>query len=376
MNYLDSPEEQSFRLELRAWLEDRMSDPTRYESDDEFRFDHYSPKWHKDLYDAGWLGLSWPECYGGRGLSTIYDAILNEEVARVGAPAVPHISFLGRAIMTYGTEDQKQRVLPTLLSGQVRWCQGFSEPGSGSDLASLSTRAVRVGDRYEITGQKIWTGRAQFSDRCLVLARTNPELPKHKGISAFVVNLRQDAINIQPIRQITGSRLFATVFYDQAVVAVEDRIGEEGDGWRIAMQTVAFERGPADIGYISRYRRALERIEEFVRTGGVPGGRGTDAAIGRLHMAIETLSLRVKESLFARVNGGMPGPESSVDKLLMAEVEQLLGRAAFDLRGPKSLLGEDPETAYEYLFSRSLSIMGGTTQIQKNIIAGRILGLR
>lgn len=374
MDYRDSESEAEFRRALRAWLAAYMASDETNAREEEFKYDVYDADWHRRLYEGGWMGLSWPPEYGGRGLTPMYDAILNEEVGRAGAPQVPHVSFLGRALLGFGTEEQKRRYLPGLLSGATRWCQGFSEPGAGSDLAAMRTRAERRGNRYFFSGQKVWTSRAQFASKCLLLARTDPSVPKHRGISAFVVDMQQPGVVCRPIRQITGSRVFCEVFLDDASAPEEDRIGAEGQGWELAIRTLAYERGPADIGFISKYQRMLAQIEaEYLRQGS--SASAGPELIGQIHASIEALRLRVVESLAERATGREPGPESSIDKLLMAQTDQLLGRVYLEQRAADAVLGLAPQAIYSYLYSRAASIMGGTAQIQKNIIATRLLGL-
>ena len=374
MDYRDSPDEADFRANLRAWLSTYMGRDREKPEDDEFKYDVYEAEWHKQLYDDGWMGLSWPCEYGGRGLTPIYEAILNDEVGRAGAPQVPHVSYYGRAILDFGSEKQKRRYLPDLLSGNTRWCQGFSEPGAGSDLAAMRTKATRRGDRYFFSGQKIWTSRAQFASKCLLLARSDPSSAKHKGISAFVVDMDQPGVECRPIRQMTGSQAFCEVFFDDASAPLEDLIGEEGQGWTLAMQTLAYERGPADIGFISKYQRLLVQIENEYAGRAVESSEAS-TTLGRLHVSIEALRLRVLQSLSDRQRGREPGPESSIDKMLMAQTDQLLGRVYYDLYAADACLGLAPESLYTYLYSRAATIYGGTAQIQKNIIATRLLGL-
>ena len=371
MDYRDSAEEAVFRKELRSWLAHRAGEARVNERGAEFAYDLYDRTWHTDLYEGGWMGLSWPVAYGGRGLSSIYEAILNDEVGAFSAPDVPHVGFLGRAILDFGTEEQKASFLPGLLNGSQTWCQGFSEPGAGSDLAALSTRAERTTGGYVITGQKVWTSRAQFADYCLILARTDPAAPKHRGISCFVLEMKQPGVVVKPIRQITGSQAFCEVFLDEANCPEENRIGGEGEGWRLAMQTVAYERGPADVGFISRYRRLLGQLEAGVHE----PNAAKAVELGRLYVSVETLRLRVLESLSRRVNGNRPDATSSIDKLLMTETEQLIGKALFDFAGAVPILDANVQELYRYLYSRASSIYGGSSQIQKNIVAERVLYL-
>jgi alkylation response protein AidB-like acyl-CoA dehydrogenase len=371
VNFDDSPEEASFRAELRAWLAGNAPSGPRPDTDDE-RFAELT-RWHKALHAGGWMGLSWPVEHGGRGLSQTFEAIFNDEVGAAGAPDPPHIGFLGRAILQYGTDEQRGRFLPGLLSGDEVWCQGFSEPNAGSDLASLRTRATLDGDHYVVSGQKVWTSDAQYADWCLFLARTDADAPKHKGISAFVVRMDTPGITVRPLVQITGSREFCEVFYDDVVVPADQLVGQPGQGWSLAMTTVAFERGPADIGFTSRYRRSLKRLEDAARAGELRDDPALRVQLARAYVDVEVLRLHVLRSLSSRT--GDPGPEGSIDKLLMTRTEQRLAHTAMDLLGAAPHLDREDEWLHTYLFSRGQSIMGGTEQVQKNIVAQRVLGL-
>ena len=222
--------------------------------------------WQRSLYAGGWLGLSWPVEYGGRGLNPFYDAILNEELGAAGiAHAAPPVGWLGRAILAAGTEEQRRRHLPSLLNGETSWCQGFSEPGAGSDLASLRTLAQRDGEVYRVTGQKLWTSGAQFADWCLLLARTDRDVPKHKGITAFTVRMDTPGITVRPFKQAWGGTRFCEVFFDGAEVPVGDRLGDEGEGWPLATVVLAYERGPSELGVVATFRAALQRAGPLER---------------------------------------------------------------------------------------------------------------
>jgi alkylation response protein AidB-like acyl-CoA dehydrogenase len=371
IDFRDTPDEADFRNRLRAWVADVLPTIQLPSSVDEH--DRAEGPWHRLLYSGGWVGLSWPEKYGGRGLEATYEAILSDVLSEAGAPPPPAIGFLGRALQMYGSEDQKERFLPGLLSGEVQWCQGFSEPDAGSDLASLRTRAIRDGDVYKVAGQKVWTSRASWADWCLLLVRTDPDVRKHAGISCLVVDMRSRGIEVRPLLQITGSTRFAEVFFDEVEVPLDQRIGEEGEGWTIAMTTVKYERGPADIGAIAKDRRALGRLEEMQEHDLLPDS--APQVLGHLYMQIEVLRLHVLAGLSRRVLTGGAGAETSVDKLLMIRTEQRLGHAALQLLGSSICQGEDQDWAFNYLHSRAASIYGGTEQIQKGIVATQILGL-
>jgi len=370
VDYDDSAEEAAFRVRLRAWLASHDPGPPPPIADSGAEHD-YKRRWHRTLFAGGWVGLSWPKAYGGQELSPIFEAIFNEELGAAGiAHAAPPVGWLGRAILAYGTEEQRQRHLPGLLSGDTAWCQGFSEPGAGSDLAALRTFAERDGDTYAVTGQKLWTSGAQFADWCLLLARTDREAPKHKGITAFTVRMDTPGITVRPMKQAWGGTRFCEVFFDAVRVPVTDRIGEEGAGWPLATVVLAYERGPSELGVIATYRHELRRL--------VPASSGdpvAEEALARAYVAVEACRLHLLESLTRRAHGEAPGPGSSVDKLLMIRSEQALGSLVLDAAGARGVTGDDGSVASRYLWSRAASVYGGSEQIQRNIIAQRILGL-
>jgi len=368
---LDDPRLAEFRNELRAWLaEHAPREPVPLHGEERAR---YGAVWHRSLHQGGWMGLSWPEAYGGRGFPAVYEAVLNDEIGRAGAPAAPHVGFLGRALLHHGTEGQRRRFLPSLLSGEEVWCQGFSEPGAGSDLAALSTRAVLLGDHYLVNGQKIWTSDAAWADWCLLLVRTDPDAPKHRGISALVVDMATPGIEVRPIVQINGDTEFNEVFFTDVAVPVDAVVGAPGDGWRIAMTTVGYERGPADVGFSSRYARLLAELVALARANGVDEQQRL--ALARAHVQVEVLRAHVNRSLARRDDGAVPGPEGSVDKLLSTRTEQLLHHTAMDLFGAAPLTGDGAEVLSAYLYSRAASIAGGTSQIQRTIVAERLMGM-
>jgi alkylation response protein AidB-like acyl-CoA dehydrogenase len=371
MDLRDSGAEREFRQALRRWLETNA--PEILVGDEEARAEALIA-WHRKLYDAGYLGLDFPKEAGGQGLSPIYEAILNEEVGLAGAPPLPSISYLGKAVLHYGSEEQRRTVLPGLLSGRTRWCQGFSEPGAGSDLAALQTRASRDGDDFIVTGQKVWTSEASHADWMMLLARSEPEAPKHRGLSFFLVPMESQGIEVRPVVQMNGGTEFNEVFMDGVRVAAKHMLGEPGQGWQIAMTMLEYERGPADSGFSSRYQSVIARLErEFARRDEVTVGEHEE--LGRAFVAIEVLRTHVLRSLSARLQGGRPGAEGSIDKLLQTRTEQELHHIVMDLLEPRPLLEERSPWLYEYLYSRGQSIMGGTAQIQRNIVAQRVLGL-
>lgn len=360
MDFRDSPSEAAFRARLRGWLQERAGTfPT---SGDDYW--ERQPEWHRALYAAGFFGLSWPKRYGGHELPPVYDVILDEELARAGAPARPSLGYLVQGLGRHGGEELQQRFLPGMINGTERWCQGFSEPGAGSDLASLTTSATREGDEYVVHGHKVWTSYSDVADWCLLLARTDPDVPRHRGISAFVISMHQPGIEQRPLRMINGvTREFGQVLFDGARVPAGQMVGAPGEGWALAMTVVGHEREPSTLGFAARYGKLVRQLRSRV-DGAVP------EELAWAEVQTEMLRLHVRRRLSEQLDGVVHGPDGSLDKLLMTWVEQSVGHAALAVCGT-----DDPEMLGDYLYSRAQSVMGGTSQIQKNIIAGRILGL-
>jgi len=368
MDFRDTPEEATFRAELRSWLAANTpaSDPgQRIEA---------TAEWHRALAAAGYVGLTLPADYGGRGLPPSFEAILNDEIGYGGYPPPPAIHHITNAIALFGSEEHKARHLPGMLSCTVRWCQGFSEPGAGSDLASLRTRATRRGDAYVVTGQKIWTSEAMWSQWCFLLCRTEADQAAHRGLSVLLVPLDTPGIERRPIITASGTQEFAEVFFDDAEVPAGNILGAPGQGWAIAMQLLGYERGPGDMGWVARLMRMLAILEEDVSNGAVQADDAARRTIAQAWVAMEALRLHVKRTLSSRLDGSVPGPEGSVDKLLLTEVDQLVSRVIMDVRGARSLVDEDPWLD-AYFWSRAQSIFGGTQQIQRTVVAQRVLGM-
>jgi alkylation response protein AidB-like acyl-CoA dehydrogenase len=373
VDFGDSPGEAAFRDRLRGWLVDNNPGlPASSTSDDYWAG---QAAWHRALYDAGFFGLSWPAEIGGRALPAVYDVIVDEELAVAGAPPRPSLGYLVQGILEHGSEDVRQRFLPGIINGRDRWCQGFSEPDAGSDLASLRTRAERDGDDWVITGHKVWTSYSDVADSCLLLARTDPEVPKHKGLSAFRVAMRQPGIEQRPLRMINGiTSEFGEVLFDGARVPGSDMIGEPGEGWRLAMTVVSHEREPGELGYVARYKKVVKELSTLVRDDPDRCGPEQVRDLGWALVEAEMLRLHVCRRLSDRLDGISHGPDGSVDKLLMTQVEQAVGHAALAVGGAAHDGGDDTWLKV-YLYSRAQSVMGGTSQIQRNLVAGRILGL-
>lgn len=363
MDFRDSTEEAAFRDRLRTWLiEQKGKFPT---SGDEYWA--RQGDWHRALYGGGFFGTSWPKRYGGQDLPPVYDVIVDEEIAKAGAPPRPSLGYLVVGLSHHGSEELRQRFLPGMINGTERWCQGFSEPGAGSDLASLSTTATPDGDdpdTYVINGHKIWTSYSDVADWCLLLARTDKGAPKHRGISAFIVDMHQPGIEQRPLKMISGvTKEFGQVLFDGARVPTENMVGAPGEGWRLAMTVVGHEREPSTLGFSARYGKTVRHLAS--RVDGAPPQELLWAWV-----QTEMLRLHVRRRLSEQLDGITHGPQGSLDKLLMTWTEQSVGHAALETVGTS-----DEEMFGAYLYSRAQSVMGGTSQIQKNIIAGRILGL-
>jgi alkylation response protein AidB-like acyl-CoA dehydrogenase len=375
MDYGDSSAEAEFRTRLRNWLADNTPELPASSTSDEYW--HAQGEWHQSLYDAGFFGMSWPTEIGGQGLPSVFDVILDEELTNAHAPPRPSCGYLVHGIAEHGGEEVRQRFLPGIINGRDRWCQGFSEPDAGSDLASLRTRAELDGaaGEYVVTGHKIWTSYSDVADWCLLLARTDPEAPRHKGISAFAIPMDQPGIEQHPIRMINGiTAEFGEVVFDGARVPAANMIGEPGDGWRLAMTVVSHEREPGELGVVSRYRKTVAELAEKVAADPRRHGTGTRRDLAWAIVESEMLRLHVARRLSARMDGIEHTPQGSIDRLLMTTTEQTVGHASVAVEGAGHG-GGDQTALRSYLYSRAATVMGGTAQIQRNLIATRILDL-
>jgi alkylation response protein AidB-like acyl-CoA dehydrogenase len=369
-----TPEEAAFRDEVRAWLESNHPgpEPEGEEAKFEFRRD-----WQRRLYDAGWAGISWPKEYGGRGATLIEQAIFSEEMARAKAPSPANVLGLvmgGPVVIAHGTEEQKERFLEPILSGEEIWCQGFSEPESGSDLASLKTKAVRENGGWRVTGQKVWTTYAHEAKWCMLLARSDADAPKHKGLTYFICDMQQDEVEVRPLRQITGEAEFNEIFFEGARVPDENLVGGEGNGWNVAITTLMHERAGIGAASAIQVRRDLEELIAEINERGLGGDPVIRQRIAELKIGIEALRFGALRSLTQQMKVGIPGPEGSLAKWEWANLNQSLTEVAADVLGPEAL-ERGSEWAYRLLRSRANSIEGGTTDVMKNIIAERVLGL-
>jgi alkylation response protein AidB-like acyl-CoA dehydrogenase len=360
LDYRDSAGEAEFRARLRTWL---AGNAKRYALTGDEYWTRYG-EWHRVLYEAGFFGLSWPASYGGRDLPPVYDVILDEELALAGAPPRPSLGYLVTGLGRHGSEELRRRFLPGMINGTERWCQGFSEPAAGSDLAALTTAAVPDGDEYVISGHKIWTSYSDVANWCLLLARTDQGAPRHKGISGFVVSMHQAGVEQRPLRMINGvTTEFGQVRFDGARVPAANMVGAPGEGWALAMTVVAHEREPSTLGFTARYGKTVRALA--AQTEG-----STPAELAWAHVQTQMLYAHVRRRLSEQLDGMTHNSDGSLDKLLMTWTEQAVGHAALAVAGTG-----DAGALSEYLYSRAQSVMGGTSQIQKNIIAARILGL-
>jgi alkylation response protein AidB-like acyl-CoA dehydrogenase len=368
-------EEQAFRDEVRAWIDENHPGPSPSGGDQEqFLFER---EWQRKMHADGWAGVSWPKEFGGRGATLIEQAIFGEEMARAKAPRPANVLGLvmgGPVVIAHGTEDQKERFLEPILSAEEIWCQGFSEPESGSDLASLKTKAVKENGGWRVTGQKVWTTFAHEAKWCMLVARTDPDVPKHKGLTYFICDMEQDAIDVRPLRQITGEAEFNELFFEDAYIPDENLIGGEGNGWMVAITTLMHERaglgGSAALGLSI----ALGELIELAQERGVADDPDIRQRIAKLKISIEALRLGALRALTQQMKVAIPGPEGSISKLQWADTNQALTELAAEVGGPDALQKGDL-WAYRLLRARANSIEGGTTEVLKNIVAERVLGL-
>ena len=380
-----SAEDEAFRQEVRTWLEEALADGFAHlkgrghlgEMDVEMEG---RLAWERKLAEGRWTCVSWPEEHGGRGLSLYREVIFYEEYARSGAPGrVNHVGehLLGPTLIHHGTPAQRERFLPGIRAGTEIWCQGYSEPNAGSDLANVQTRAVRDGEEWVIDGQKVWTSLAPWAQWCFVLCRTNPELPRHKGISCLLVPMDQPGVSIVPIKQITGSAEFAEVFFEGARTAADLVVGPVDGGWKVAMGTLAIERGASTLGQQLMFDGELQRVVAAARRTGAAQDPTIRDRLADLWMRLRVMRLNNLRTLSAHNAAAELPPAAMITKLYWATWHRELGEVAMDIlgvAGPEVAL-ELPELQRLFLWSRSDTIYGGTNEIQRNIIATRALGL-
>ena len=380
-------EDEAFRQEVAHWLEQHLQgefEQLRFRGGpgDEHMFPEERKAWEREMAKGGWIGLGWPRECGGRGLSISQQVIFHEEYARAGGPGrMGHIGegLAGPTIAAFGTDEQKRRFLPGILEGREFWCQGYSEPGAGSDLAGVKTRARLEGDRWLINGQKVWTSLAHESDWCFVIARTEPGSVGHKGLSFFLVPMHQANIRVQPIQQITGTSEFNEVFFDDAETAADNIVGAPGEGWKIAMALLGFERGVSTLGQQMLFQNELDEIVRIARVNGAAEDPVLRQRLARAWAGLRTLRYNSLRMLSGPQDGSLR-PEAMSYKLAWSTWHVELGKLAMDVLGPQAeiLDGEPYELSRLqslFLFTRSDTIYGGSNEIQRNIIAERALGM-
>jgi len=376
-----------FRDELRAWLKANLERPWREEVRNpqatEDSLVELRRAWQRKLYKAGYLGMGWPAEWGGRGATEVEQAIFEEEIARADAPQIPNflgIGLLGPALIHHGSEEQRRRFIPPMLSADEIWCQGFSEPGAGSDLAALRTSARLDGDDFVLNGQKIWTTFGPWADWIFVLCRTDAS-DRYGGISFVLCKLDTPGVTVRRLRQITGESEFGEVFFEDARVPKENLVGQIGEGWRIAMTVLAYERGAMSLAFAARFERDVQRLAQACKEIG-----RTDAAarekLARLLVENEVMRANGLRNLANLADGKKPGPESSIEKLVWSEFDKRFRETALDILGAGGQLLRSSDAARtdvdwerEFLWSRAGTIYSGSSEIQRNIIAKRVLNL-
>lgn len=394
MDFAFTPEQEAFRHELRTWLRAnvpanaaqlRHVQPHASPADLEFL-----KRWQRTCYEGGWTGISWPQEYGGRGASVIERMIFDEEMAAHKAPQLLNVlglEIVGPTILVHGTEEQKRAHAAKILSGEEIWSQGYSEPNSGSDLASLQTRAIEQGDYFVVTGQKVWTSLAFYADWCLLLVRTNPDAPKHLGLSCLLVDMKSPGITVKPLRTLTGDSEFNEVFFEEVKVPKHHLLGEQDHGWRVIVTSLMFERQGLGFFFTFAQKRHFDDLLTTARHTaryGVPvlSDPQIRQKMAQAYIETELLKLNNYRALTHLLRGHPPGPEGSLPKLQWAESNQTLQQLAVDIQGARGQLYQgDPSAAddaywqYGFLRARANSIEGGTSEIQRNIIAERVLGM-
>jgi alkylation response protein AidB-like acyl-CoA dehydrogenase len=389
----DRPEDQAFRDEVRRFLDEHLVGEFaelagRGGSGDETYGFEVRLRWERVLAEGGWTCLGWPVEYGGRGATMTEQVIFNEEYARAAAPGRVSIlgeGLLGPTLIHYGTPEQKARFLPPIREGTELWCQGYSEPDAGSDLANVKTRAVRDGGEWVVTGQKVWTSLAHQSDWCFVVCRTDPESTRHKGLSYLLVPMDQPGIEVRPIKQLTRTSEFNEVFFDGARTAADKVVGGVGDGWRVALATLAFERGVAMLGHQLSFRRELDHLVAAAGENGRASDPLVRQALAQAHIELTIMRYNTLRSL-SGVDGPAAPPEASIAKLYWGSWHRRLGELSMRILGPAATVLDGEASAdnewyglndfqRSFLFSRSETIYGGSNQIQRNIIGERVLGL-
>jgi alkylation response protein AidB-like acyl-CoA dehydrogenase len=387
MDFSYSDAEERFRAELRAWLE---AHPAGAEPSDPKAWVAFAKGWQRQLAEAGWCGVAWPKAYGGRGATLIEQIIFQEELARAKAPQFIGLAGLtmgGPVLIAHGTEEQKQKHLRPILTADEIWCQGFSEPNAGSDLAAIKTRAVLDGDTFVVTGQKVWTSWARYADVCMCLVRTDPDAPKHKGITFLLVDMKSPGVTVRPLTQINGDADFNEVFFEDVRVPRKNVVGELNKGWDIAITCLMHERQTLTFSRQLQSKVSLTEMLDTARRHRRNGAPATADPLVRQSLAqayVESEAMRflAYRNLTKVLRGGVPGPEGSIEKLFWSEMYQRQLDAACEMIGPHSQLlrgsahaVDDGRWPHLLLYSKGRTIAAGTSEVQRNIIAERVLGL-
>ena len=392
MDFSYSAEQEAMRGQLRVWLEEKKTAGAFGDSGpmDLDEVVAQGRRWQADLHAGGWCGIHWPREYGGRSAGLLEQIVFQEELARVGSPQLINLlalSMVGPVIIQYGTEAQKKRYLRPILTAEEIWCQGYSEPGAGSDLAALSTRAVLDGDAYVVNGQKVWTSYAQYAHFCILLARTNPDVPKHKGITMFILDMHAPGVEVRPLRQMNGDSEFNEVYLEDVRIPRENIVGEEGKGWDMAVALLMHERATLTFQRQLQSRVALMDLIRFSCEwvdAGQPPMRDPihRQRIAQAYIDSEAMRLTALRHLTKQLRGGHPGPEGSMEKLFWSEMYQRMLLSAVDMLGPYGNLAPGDGHAplegrwpHLMLYSRGRTIAAGTSEVQRGIIAQRVLGM-
>ena len=384
MDFQFSPEEEQFRQETQAWLSEHVPAWASDDPGEDGDFERHRA-WHREMYDAGLVGAAWPVEYGGRGRTVVENAILQEEMVLAGAPGPVNglgIGLCGPGILHHGSDAQRERYLRPMLTADEIWCQGYSEPGAGSDLANIQTRAELRGDCYVVNGQKIWTSQAHLADWCFALVRTDPAAKKHEGIGFLLIDMRTPGIEVRPIVQITGAREFSEVFFSDVEVPASNLVGAPTQGWQIANTVLGYERGANTLSQYAGYRRRLASLVRARREHRGPQALALRDRLAQLAIEVEILRLNSLRQLTALSRGATPGPEASIQKLYWSELDQRFWKFGVDLQGTfGQLVAGSPHVRdhgrwqFGELNSRRFTIARGTSEIQRNIISERALGL-
>jgi alkylation response protein AidB-like acyl-CoA dehydrogenase len=384
-------EEKQFRDELRTWLQTNVpKDWNEWREKPMEESFPYLRAWQRKLYEGGWAAVSWPREYGGRSASLMQQSIFWEEMARVEAPPMANslgLGLIGPTIIAYGTDAQKKRYIPKILSAEEIWCQGFSEPNAGSDLASLQTEAHLDGDHYVVNGQKVWTSYGWVGDWCELVVRTDASVPKHKGLTVLLIDMKSPGVEVRPLRQMTGESEFGEIFFRDVRVPKENVLGNLNDGWNVAVSTLMYERGSYGARLHLLFKRNIDRLIELART--LPRNGHTAAQdplmrqkLAQCYAEIEIMRLNQMRAFSRMTATGVPGPEGSIQKIFWSELNQRVQQIAQELLGPYGLLqAGDPLApdkgiwSYGYLRTRGNTIEAGTSEVQRNIIGHFVLGL-